>query len=672
MSSSTARKRSGEDADLLDVFSDNGFDQDMHIALLLQAQFDAEFVKRRKIEEEDATLALKLLEQDEEFATEAQSVKTTMEGILTQAFGSPSCKKCHRPLAAGRFRVIDAVAKYTIESLPGMMILKCSQCQAKTCAACSAQITDDDMANHCTQVRLALVYAVLIRLQESHMDSKKENDRRHSKYKKVDHTHKARMTETKSDEKTMELLKSLRDLLPNASSDLVVDLLPHPDLLPMIWLSSFMPLMESYLRNDSLMDVMDRKDLYLEILEVLKALASHEVTLPLLRGRKKEKKSSSSSYSIPTRSSNVGDADDGPKLLDLLARLVRQSDVFVKTTGFESSEELGVQEVETIGVALEIKRTAEEVGRIYERNCGVPSAGSAKTDEVFANPEASYAQCLRGLTYKTLDALPLLCAKKLSKYQQQHISQAAPERRTLRIAKEIATLVTSLPCGPDGSIFIRAIEDDINRLRALMSGPPGTPYSQGLFEFDIYLGPYYPDQPPIVTFLTTGGGTVRFNPNLYSCGKVCLSLLGTWHGPGWVAGKSTLFQVLLSIQSLILVEHPYRNEPGYENSAVDFSPLEQYSKDVRRSTARWAILEMIRKPPKGFEDVVHRHFRMLKESILNTLGKWQQLDPTWNGDIGYALKLAGSRIPNESAWTRLSGEIKGEILKLSPCPGCQV
>ena len=25
-------------------------------------------------------------------------------------------------------------------------------------------------------------------------------------------------------------------------------------------------------------------------------------------------------------------------------------------------------------------------------------------------------------------------------------------------------------------------------------------------------------------------------------GKVCLSLLGTWAGPGWVAGKSTLLQ----------------------------------------------------------------------------------------------------------------------------------
>lgn len=49
-------------------------------------------------------------------------------------------------------------------------------------------------------------------------------------------------------------------------------------------------------------------------------------------------------------------------------------------------------------------------------------------------------------------------------------------------------------------------------------------------------------------------------------GKVCLSLLGTWSGPGWSAGKSTLLQVLISIQSMILCDEPYLNEPGWASS----------------------------------------------------------------------------------------------------------
>ena len=43
-------------------------------------------------------------------------------------------------------------------------------------------------------------------------------------------------------------------------------------------------------------------------------------------------------------------------------------------------------------------------------------------------------------------------------------------------------------------------------------------------------------------------------------GKVCLSLLGTWSGPGWDPAISTLSQVLVSIQAQIMNEAPYYNE----------------------------------------------------------------------------------------------------------------
>ena len=74
---------------------------------------------------------------------------------------------------------------------------------------------------------------------------------------------------------------------------------------------------------------------------------------------------------------------------------------------------------------------------------------------------------------------------------------------------------------------------DKNRMdvvRALVTGPIDTPYAYGCFLFDIFFPSEYPDVPPLVKFLTTGDARVRFNPNLYNDGKVCLSLLGTWHG----------------------------------------------------------------------------------------------------------------------------------------------
>lgn len=96
---------------------------------------------------------------------------------------------------------------------------------------------------------------------------------------------------------------------------------------------------------------------------------------------------------------------------------------------------------------------------------------------------------------------------------------------------------------PDSSIFLRVDEDRFDVMRAMITGPKGTPYECGCFEFDILLPPDYPNSPPKVHFLTTGSGRVRFNPNLYQTGKVCLSLLGTWAGPGWNPKTSTLLQV---------------------------------------------------------------------------------------------------------------------------------
>lgn len=80
----------------------------------------------------------------------------------------------------------------------------------------------------------------------------------------------------------------------------------------------------------------------------------------------------------------------------------------------------------------------------------------------------------------------------------------------------------------------------------LITGPEATPYENGCFEFDVYFPPDYPTSPMSVNLQTTGKHTVRFNPNLYNDGKVCLSILNTWHGrpeEKWNAQTSNLLQV---------------------------------------------------------------------------------------------------------------------------------
>jgi ubiquitin-protein ligase len=175
-------------------------------------------------------------------------------------------------------------------------------------------------------------------------------------------------------------------------------------------------------------------------------------------------------------------------------------------------------------------------------------------------------------------------------------------------------------------------------------GPEGTPYESGCFMFDFHLHDY-PHSPPKARFLTTDSGRVRFNPNLYNCGKVCLSLLGTWSGPGWEPKKSTLLQVLVSIQGLILVPDPYYNEPGF-TPGTRIKESENYSTRIRQYTVEHAIYDALRTvlqdsaekpdPYPEFQQVIFENFRQRSSSILRQLQAWQARDGTIASSVARA------------------------------------
>jgi len=80
-----------------------------------------------------------------------------------------------------------------------------------------------------------------------------------------------------------------------------------------------------------------------------------------------------------------------------------------------------------------------------------------------------------------------------------------------------------LPVTMSSTVWCRVHESQMHLWRAMISGPEGTPYEGGLFIFDILCPNDYPNTAPKVNLRTTGAGSVRFNPNLYNCGKACLS-----------------------------------------------------------------------------------------------------------------------------------------------------
>eukprot|EP00300_Choanocystis_sp_HF-7_P015730 c19152_g1_i1.p1 GENE.c19152_g1_i1~~c19152_g1_i1.p1 ORF type:complete len:551 (+),score=120.48 c19152_g1_i1:1094-2746(+) len=196
--------------------------------------------------------------------------------------------------------------------------------------------------------------------------------------------------------------------------------------------------------------------------------------------------------------------------------------------------------------------------------------------------------------------------------------------RSLRINKELSSLATSLPITRSSSVFVAVDENNTDVLRAAIIPSPDTPYGLAPFLFDIYLPPTYPNVPPKVQFMTTGGGKVRFNPNLYNDGKVCLSLLGTWAGPSW-SNTSTLLQVLISIQSLIFVEDPYFNEPGFEstmNTPQGKKQSTQYNLEQRINTLSHALIPSLQLPPYPFQNILEIYFRYQHSNILHLLNQW--------------------------------------------------
>eukprot|EP00928_Gymnodinium_smaydae_P011307 TRINITY_DN14189_c2_g4_i2.p1 TRINITY_DN14189_c2_g4~~TRINITY_DN14189_c2_g4_i2.p1 ORF type:complete len:1011 (+),score=171.29 TRINITY_DN14189_c2_g4_i2:45-3035(+) len=261
----------------------------------------------------------------------------------------------------------------------------------------------------------------------------------------------------------------------------------------------------------------------------------------------------------------------------------------------------------------------------------MPSASPACSSTSPASPpdEVTDVEYCKRLKKYQLDQADFGTEHAFANEVAQEHSQ--PQARTLRLAKELAGIVSLLPLSPSSSVFVRVDEGRQQLWRVLITGPDDTPYSNGCFVFDIYFPVMYPREPPRVKLLTTGHNTVTFNPNLYDSGKVCLSLLGTWRGEkaeNWDPTNSRIAQVLVSIQSLILVPEPYFNEPGYEReigTSVGESRSRQYNQVIRTQCVKWAMVDHLqRRRFAEFADVIREHFQSRKTTVLSTVQLWAE------------------------------------------------
>ncbi|KAG6556424.1 hypothetical protein Mapa_002367 [Marchantia paleacea] len=427
------------------------------------------------------------------------------------------------------------------------------------------------------------------------------------------------------------------------------------------WDNILSQLLRQLATNDSMLDISERSSLYLKMVDLLKAIRMHDELLPVLLGCSTSAEVSDkecdvaksmglkvvSNITPPEGEEDISEDKDNT-VMRKLANIYKQAKVMLQRMQSGSLEGTAAADVD-MSLARELCQCYEVLlesamkeedpvidDRRESTEVGVSTRSRGRrleSEEVEAKTKMAvslYKEKLRGLQFKQL---PMADANGEYRHHfKDHITGKVANstcidkrgshnhKRMLHLSKEIASLATTLPLEWESSIHLCVDESRADVLRAMIVGPQGTPYQNGLFMFDIFLPPDYPQVPPNVHFLTTGGGKVRFNPNLYDSGKICLSLLGTWSGPGWVPGKSTLLQVLVSIQSLIFVKDPYYNEPGFEQTK---SPeAEKENSRHREHTLSLAVLGALRKPDPLFADVVREHFLLKREEMEQQCDDW--------------------------------------------------
>ena len=186
-----------------------------------------------------------------------------------------------------------------------------------------------------------------------------------------------------------------------------------------------------------------------------------------------------------------------------------------------------------------------------------------------------------------------------------------------RLLKDVKNIIKQ-PLTENGIYYIH---DDTDMLKgyAMIIGPEDTPYFAGNYFFEFTYPPTYPHNPPSVKYCTNGNN-VRFNPNLYKCGKVCVSLLNTWTGEQWTSCQS-ITTVLLTLCTL-LCENPLLNEPGVSLTHRD---LESYNEIIEYANLDIAVCDIVCKKEGMFLDFFVHFEPFIKENFLKNYEKMMEI-----------------------------------------------
>jgi ubiquitin-protein ligase len=181
-----------------------------------------------------------------------------------------------------------------------------------------------------------------------------------------------------------------------------------------------------------------------------------------------------------------------------------------------------------------------------------------------------------------------------------------------RLVKDIKD-ITKNPLTSHG-IYYKHHDSDFLRGSALIIGNEGTPYYGGYYLFNIYYPTDYPYSPPTVVYMTNDGQT-RFNPNLYKCGKVCISILNTWKGEQWSSCQN--ISSILLVLSSVFTDKPLLNEPGISGIHKEIQLYNEILTFKNFDVAIYGMLEL----NKSFKETNGELYEIAKNHFIDNYSK---------------------------------------------------
>jgi hypothetical protein len=319
--------------------------------------------------------------------------------------------------------------------------------------------------------------------------------------------------ENAEDEFTFKVMACLDRLLPSLTTEnpSSFDSNPPAPLLPVLTQSSILGAIAALLRNDSLEDATKRIRLYNNTLNVVDKLSKHPATASLTVSQARQEGTNPSdilnlSYNEPNER-NTDKYEETDSLASCLQNLDKASKSILARAEAHPNDFVGHDSDEMLSLCKRVSQTADSI-----------LVTKAKRSPSLPNQPAATANVTNNDWQSELAVLELpedvIMARHTHASEAQSASNLAGGRmRSLSI--QLSNLTTSVPPG----VFVRYCSSRLDVMKVLIIGPKGTPYENGLFEFDLFCPAQFPNVPPKMKFRTTGGGRVRFNPNLYNDGK---------------------------------------------------------------------------------------------------------------------------------------------------------